>query len=493
MVLTVYNTLKRNKEEFKPLEKGKVGMYACGITAYDSCHLGHARSAVAFDIVHRWLKYRKYEVGYVQNYTDIDDKIINRANKEKCDWKELTETYIAEYEEVMEKLNVLSPTYRPKATEYINEMIDLIKALEENGLAYKTDGGVYFAVRKFKGYGKLSGKSIDDLESGARISVDESKNDPLDFALWKFKKEGEPFWPSPWGDGRPGWHIECSVMSTKYLGQPFDIHGGGRDLIFPHHENELAQAEGARKKEFVKYWLHNGFIDINSEKMSKSLNNFVTLNELLNEVHPEAIRYFLISAHYRSPIDYTDNAIKESESSLLRFYLSAQKIYKFVPSKTLDNVPEGSDKIEKELKGKLLSFKESFENAMDDDFNTAKALGIVFDLVRSLNKFLDKPKCDCGSPFGGWALLKFSNIQSILGETLGVFGTEPEKFLKELGEYKTKSSGVDTKKIEELIQKRADARKNKNFAEADQVRDELDKMGVEIKDAPNGKTEWRIK
>ena len=332
MTLRVYNTLTQKKEAFHALQDKKVKMYVCGITAYDHCHLGHARGAVSFDIVYRFFKVAGFDVTYVRNYTDVDDKIIKRSNEQKISCTELTEKYIAEYQQDMKTLRVLSPTIEPKATEHISEMITMIQSLIQKGLAYEVQGNVYFSVRKFPCYGNLSHKKIDELESGARIEIDETKKDPLDFALWKKAKLGEPNWESPWGTGRPGWHIECSAMSTKYLGETFDIHGGGRDLVFPHHENEIAQASGAHGKEFARYWLHNGFLNIDAEKMSKSLGNFKTIRQVLKEHDWEVVRYFLISSHYRSPLDYTEANLKDAKSALDRFYEMVEKLPKVAPS-----------------------------------------------------------------------------------------------------------------------------------------------------------------
>lgn len=490
MTLSVYNTLAGKKEEFKPLAPPKVGMYCCGITAYDTCHIGHARAAVVFDMIYRYLKHRGFDVTYVRNYTDVDDKIINRANEEGVSCDEISRRYIAEYEEDMGSLGVADPDIKPKATEHINDMIETVKQLIERELAYEVGGNVYFSVRKFKGYGKLSGKNIEDLESGARVDVDESKQDPLDFALWKTSKPGEPTWDSPWGPGRPGWHIECSAMSEKYLGQPFDIHGGGRDLIFPHHENEIAQAEGATGKEFVRYWLHNGFININAEKMSKSLGNIRSIRDVLAQYDSEAVRLFLLSNHYRSPIDFTEKAMSEAGTSLDRFYETAERLHNVHPGKATSDVASTAE--EKELKEGLEKFDERFEAAMDDDFNTAKAIGYVFDVVRLVNKYLDSAGDHC-TPFTGWSLLKFVHVQHVAGDVLGIFDSRPEKYRSRVQAMKGASKGIDPAKVDELIAKRAEARKSKDFKAADAVRDELAGMGVEIKDRPDGTTEWKLK
>jgi cysteinyl-tRNA synthetase len=423
-----------------------------------------------------------FDVTYVRNYTDVDDKIINRANKEGRSCAEISKQYIEEYERDMGDLGVQPPDMTPKATEHIADMIATVEKLIERGIAYVVDGDVYFSVRKFPGYGKLSRKNIEDLESGARVDVDERKRDPLDFALWKAAKPGEPEWDSPWGKGRPGWHIECSAMSSKYLGQPFDIHGGGRDLVFPHHENEIAQAEGACGCQFVRYWLHNGFININAEKMSKSLGNITAIREVLKRHDFEAVRLFLLSNHYRSPIDYTEKAMAEAEAALDRFYDTAERALKGVGE---GSGPKGGG----ELKKALGEFEGRFDAAMDDDFNTAMAVGLVFDVVRLTNKFLDA----AGDAAPAWIAEGFSNVQGVAGEVLGVFGSDPADYRARTHARAQAASGVDTAEVERLIAERADARKSKDFARADAIRDELTKLGVEFKDKPDGTTEWRLR
>ncbi|HPW44986.1 MAG TPA: cysteine--tRNA ligase [bacterium] len=491
MPLFVYNTLTQKKEEFIPINPPKVGMYVCGITAYDSCHLGHARAAVVFDVVYRYLKFLGYDVTFVRNYTDVDDKIINRANFKGVPCQEISEKYIAEYEKDMESLGLKKPDMSPKATEHIGCMIDTIKGLIERGMAYEVDGNVFFSVRNFKGYGKLSKKNIEELESGARVDVDESKRDPLDFALWKKAKPGEPTWPSPWGEGRPGWHIECSAMSAKYLGQPFDIHGGGRDLIFPHHENEIAQAEGATGKHFVKYWLHNGFININAEKMSKSLGNITTISKVLEQYDAEAVKLFLLSNQYRSPIDYTKTAMEEAQSSLDRFYETAARLGAVHPGKTVNEKPDDFDEA-RDFKKALESFESSFREDMNDDFNTARAVALAFDIVRLANRYLDKIDGK-NTPFTGWSVLQFMSIQELLGETLGIFGSSPDEYRRRSITRQSLARGINVTEVKRLIEERREARLSKNFAESDRIRKELSEMGVEIKDLPDGKTDWKIK
>lgn len=486
--MKVYNTLTRKKEEFEPITPGKVRMYVCGITAYDSCHLGHARAAVCFDVITRYIRHKGYNLTYVRNYTDVDDKIINRSNKEGRSCEEIAEYYIKEYQEDMTALGNMSPDIEPKATEHIKEMIATIEKLIENGAAYERNGDVFFSVRKFGDYGKLSGKKIDELEAGARVDIDEKKDDPLDFALWKASKPGEPKWQSPWGEGRPGWHIECSSMSSKYLGQPFDIHGGGRDLVFPHHENEIAQAEGAEKKPFVKYWLHNGFININAEKMSKSLGNFKTIKEILQNHNPEAVRYFIISNHYRSPIDYTEKNIAEATATLDRFYETARRIP--APAKTAKEAGPETD-TEKEIFESINKTAEAVTAFMDDDFNTAGAFGAIFELVRIINRYLDTnlQKND----FYNWVLSKWQTFRLEWGNIFGVFGSDPEKYFEFKKSLSHSAGKIDPNEIERLLQERRDARSSKDFNRADEIRKQLTDMGIILKDRPDGTTEWQVK
>lgn len=494
MALIVYNTLTGKKEEFIPLSPPKVGMYVCGITAYDSCHLGHARAAVVFDVIARYLRRKGFDLTYARNFTDVDDKIIARATKEGLSCTEVSERYIKEYEDDMVALGVAPPDIAPKATEHIGCMIDTVAKLVDRGLAYQTPSGVYFSVRKFLGYGRLSGKKIEELESGARVEVDETKNDPLDFALWKSAKQGEPSWPSPWGEGRPGWHIECSSMSTKYLGQPFDIHGGGRDLIFPHHENEIAQAEGACGTAFVRYWLHNGFININAEKMSKSLGNIAAIREVLKDYDAEAVRLFLLSNHYRSPIDYAKQAMDEATSSLGRFYEAAERLLKFHPCGAVSckAVLASPGDAAREVADELTRFNGRFSAAMDDDFNTARAVGLVFEAVRMVNRYLDALG-DKLTPFAGWVAQNFRDLQHTTGGVLGVFGSEPAEYSRRAEARASAAHGIEPTEIERLIVERQAAREAKDFRRADDIRLELTSKGVEIKDRPDGTTEWKIR
>jgi cysteinyl-tRNA synthetase len=480
MTLKIYNTLTRQKEEFKTLEPGKVKMYVCGVTVYDYCHLGHARCYISFDVIYRHLLARGYDVYYARNFTDIDDKIIKRSNEIDVDYKELTAKFIKAYHEDMKSLGVKDVTKEPKATEHIQEMIELIEGLEKKGLAYKAGDDVYFSVRKFEEYGKLSGKNVDELEAGARIDVFDEKQDPLDFTLWKAAKPDEPKWESPWGEGRPGWHLECSAMSMKYLGETFDIHGGGRDLTFPHHENEIAQSEGCTGKKFAKYWLHNGFVNIDAEKMSKSLHNFRTIRDVLEVYPPEAIRSFVLSAHYRSPLDYTEQNMNNAVASLERFYTAKKRVEEFLKA-SAPNTAESAD-----VASKLSDFVERVNVAMDDDFNTSVAVGHVFDLVRDVNKALDEDSLSQNQ-----AERFLENIQKV-SETLGVFGLPADEFFTQVKERALSDGDVKADEIEKLIAERAQARKDKNFARSDEIRDELAAKGITLKDSPDGKTTWHV-
>ncbi len=491
MSLRIYNTLTGKKEDFVPLREGKVGMYVCGVTVYDYCHVGHARAGVVFDTIYRYLKYRGFDVTYVRNFTDIDDKIINRGKEENIAWSAVAEKYIRAFYEDMGRLNIASPSTDPKATEYIAEMIAMIGSLIDQGKAYALEGDVYYAVKTFKDYGQLSGKKIEDLLSGARVEVDERKRDPLDFALWKSSKPGEPFWESPWGPGRPGWHIECSAMSQKLLGECFDIHGGGKDLVFPHHENEIAQSCGATGKSPVKYWIHNGFVNINKEKMSKSLGNFFTIRDILKKYHPEALRLFLLSSHYRSPIDFSDQHLEEAEKVLTRYY-------DFLADANVLLRADGSDpyvNIEIKLSSELLKFKE----AMDDDFNTAVALAIMNEQLRHLNSLRDEAKIIGMKPIPGVPnrakMVEFSNGVAVLkkmGEVFGVFFEDPEDFKKLQLQKKVETLKLDTKRIDILIAERNAARASKDWGKADLCRKELTDMGVILEDTPEG-TLWKVK
>ncbi len=485
MGLRVYNSLTGRKEDFVPRNGNKVAMYVCGPTVYDLSHIGHARSAVAFDVVYRYLKYREYKVTYTRNYTDIDDKIIKRAAEEGMPPAELAERYVKAFDEDMEALGVLAPDHRPKATETIGKIIEVTQTLIGRGYAYVVDGDVYYSVRKARGYGRLSGKNIDELESGARIEVDERKSDPLDFALWKASKPGEPWWESPWGKGRPGWHIECSAMCMEWLGETIDIHGGGKDLIFPHHENEIAQSESATgKAPYVKYWLHNGFVNIEKEKMSKSLGNIMNIRDALRDHTSEALRLFLLSSHYRSPIDYSEDSLKDAEAALERFYKTLQRIE--------DECHEAMT-VEYCIRCNPDRFTSIIE-AMDDDFNTAQVIGIVFREVNSANRILDENRAQGKAEF-----LDLSFIISLFkeaGSFLGIFNKRPADYFKErekkgLSVIARDETGIK-EEIELLVRQREEARKGKNFRLADEIRAKLLEKGIILEDTAKG-TVWSVK
>lgn len=491
-MIKLYNTLTGKKEEFVPITAGKVNFYACGITAYDYSHLGHARGAVAFDVIRRYFKRRGFQVKYVRNFTDVDDKIIKRAQEEGTTADEIARKYIQAYQEDMKRLGVDRADVEPKATEHIREMVRIIQRLIEKGHAYAVDGDVYFRVASFPDYGKLSKRNLEDMKAGARVEIDERKADPLDFALWKASKPGEPAWDSPWGQGRPGWHIECSAMGFKHLGETFDIHGGGKDLIFPHHENEIAQSEAYSGKKFVNYWIHNGFVNINQEKMSKSLGNFFTIRDILDQFDGEIVRLFLLSTHYRSPIDFSDANLKDARAGLDRFYTMKEGIKNFLAGKTPpsvkpEDVIEASDR---PLYDKIVNFPKAFEEAMDDDFNTAFAIGLIYDLVRDVNKFLaevERKREDAAQVILRGALSAIEDI----GRTLGLFLREPDEWFKE-GRFAEAKVTLPVEKIEEFIHLRNEARARKDWAEADRIRKILDDAGITLFDRPGG-TVWKPK
>ena len=487
MSLTIYNTATRKKEPFHPREERKVGMYVCGVTVYDFSHIGHARAAIVFDVIFRYLQYRGYEVTYVRNYTDVDDKIINKANREGVDAKTIAERYIREYDRDMEALNVQKPSFTPRATEHIEEMVSMIERLVKNGYGYEMEGDVYYEVKKFKPYGKLSGKNIEELESGARVEVDDRKRDPLDFALWKASKPGEPSWDCPWGTGRPGWHIECSVMSQRFLGDTFDIHGGGADLIFPHHENEIAQSEGATGKPFVRYWIHNGFVNINQEKMSKSLGNIFTIREILEHYHPEAVRLFLLSHHYRSPVDFSDQNLTEAQMGLDRFYALLND---FKELKERKAASFSSD--EKKIEDLITSLPDAFRSAMDDDFNTASALGILQRTMRDLNRLLAEIKRDDKKGLPPSLLQRGLTTFTDLGNVLGILTADPAAYFRQKKESGMKDVALSEGEIRNYIEQRKEARAQKDWKRADQLREELLSKGIVLEDTPQG-TIWKVK
>ena len=482
--MRIYNTLAGEKEDFIPLLKDRVNMYVCGVTVYDNCHIGHARSAIVFDVIQRYLRYKGFTVKFVRNFTDIDDKIINRAKKEGIPWDEIAKKYTEEFHSDMDSLGVARADIEPKATEHIKEIIDIVKGLIDKGYAYEKDSSIYFEVNKFHEYGKLSKRDKEDMIAGARVEVDERKKDPMDFALWKASKEGEPFWESPWGKGRPGWHIECTAMSMKHLAESFDIHGGGADLIFPHHENEIAQSEAFTGKPFVKYWVHNGFITIDKEKMSQSLGNFFTIKEVLDRYDPEVVRFFLLSTHYRSPIEFSDEQLKEAEVSIDRYYTTLIRIADF-PGK--GDVKEKTSGIEKTFEGVVNLFKEKFQAAMDDDFNTALALGHIFELTRETNRFLDsKPSGQKPSEL----ISKAKELLSEAGGVLNIFRRTPDEWQSAL--MKSKKIQLTGQDVLNKIQAREVARQKKDWAASDVIRKELDEKGIILEDKKDG-TGWKIK
>jgi len=482
--MKLYNTLSGKKEDFIPVTPGQVQMYVCGITVYDHCHIGHARSAIVFDIMRRYLTYRGYKVTFVKNFTDIDDKIINRAKQEGIAWNEVSEKYIAEYYQDMDHLGVGRADIEPKATEHIQEIIEITKGLVDKGYAYAVDGDVYFQIEKFSDYGKLSKRDLADMIAGSRVDVNERKRNPMDFALWKTSKEGEPSWNSPWGPGRPGWHIECSAMSQKHLGDTFDIHGGGADLTFPHHENEIAQSEAYTGKPFAKYWVHNGFITVDKEKMSKSLGNFFTIKDILSKFDAEAVRFFLLSTHYRSPIEFSDEQLREAEASIDRYYTTSLRIQDFFGQDHSKEKAGADEKAFEELEGKFL---DSVKEAMDDDFNTAMAIGHIFEFLRGLNKYMD------GKPSGARAMALVKKAEELFkeaGSILNIFSRTPDEWNQALMRYKCPD--ITEEFISVKIQERQKAREDKDWAAADAIRKELEEKGVVLEDKKEG-TAWKVK
>ena len=476
-MLKIYNTLARRKQDFVPIEPGRIRMYVCGMTIYDYCHLGHARLMLVFDMVQRWLRASGFEVTYVRNITDVDDKIIRRALENGEPIGELTQRFIDYLDEDAAALGIQKPDREPRATLYIGGMLEMIRVLQQKGLAYQaTSGDVNYSVRKFPGYGKLSGKTLDELRAGERVETDPSKHDPLDFVLWKRAKEGEPSWASPWGAGRPGWHIECSVMSSELLGAHFDIHGGGQDLQFPHHENEIAQSEGAHGNVFVNYWMHNGFVRVDEEKMSKSLGNFFTIREVLKQYDAEVVRFFILRAHYRSPLNYSDQHLDDAKGALTRLYIA------------LNNVPPQATAIDWND-----AYAGRFRAAMDDDFNTPEAMAVLFELAADANRSKSAMT---------------SGVLKALGGILGLLGRNPTEFLqgraasgavrmepmeaKGIGHatVSTPLATVSLDQIEQMIAARSVAKRAKNYAEADRIRKDLLAVGIVLEDTPQGTT-WR--
>ena len=461
--MKILNTLTRRKEEFVPINEGKVGIYVCGPTVYDYIHIGNARPMIVFDTLRRYLEYKGYDVNYVSNFTDVDDKIIKRANEEGVDASVISERYIAEVKKDMAALNVREATTHPKATEEIPDMIEMVKTLIEKGYAYEVNGTVYFRTRKFKDYGKLSKKNIDYLRSGNRdllVSGVDEKEDPLDFVLWKPKKEGEPSWPSPWGDGRPGWHLECSVMSKKYIGDVIDIHAGGEDLVFPHHENEIAQSEAANGTEFARYWMHNGFLKINNEKMSKSLGNFFTVREIAEKYPLQVIRFFMLSAHYRSPLNFSADLVEASKNGLERILTAVDR---------LKSISGTEGEVDKAVADEMDAFVKKYEAAMDDDLNTADAISVIFELVKYANVNVTEESTKATVELVLNTVTKLCDILGIITE---------------------KKKEILDSDIEALIEERQAARKAKNFARADEIRDQLSDMGIILEDTREG-VKWK--
>lgn len=462
--MKLFNSLTRQKEEFKTIEENKVRMYVCGPTVYNFFHIGNARPFMMFDVLRRYLQFKGYEVNYVQNFTDVDDKIINRANEEGIPSLEISEKYIEEYFKDADALGIKRATVHPKVTENIKEIISFIETLIAKEYAYEVDGNVYFDTKAFESYGKLSGQSIEDLNVGARIDINTDKKNPTDFVLWKTYKPGEPYWESPWGNGRPGWHIECSVMSTKYLGETIDIHAGGQDLIFPHHENEIAQTEAYTGKTFANYWVHNGYININNEKMSKSKGNFFTVREILDKYPAEIVRFFMLSAHYRNPVNFSEELVEQAKNGLERIYKAKENIEYLIENATVNNMTDEEKKIFDDME----KYKDNFIKAMDDDLNTADGVSVIFELVRDINI---NSGDNSSAEFLKLELEKLTELTNVLGI------------------LKKEKAKID-EDIENMIAKRQEARANRDFKLADQIRDELKDMGIVLEDTSQG-VKWR--
>ncbi|WP_447978145.1 cysteine--tRNA ligase [Candidatus Nitrospira bockiana] len=485
-VIKIHNTISGRKEIFEPLVPGTVRMYVCGVTVYDYCHLGHARSALVFDIVRRYLEHRGFTVTFVKNFTDIDDKIINRAREQGVPWQSVTARYIEAYHEDMARLGVRAATIEPKATDHIPDIIRLVQSLLDKGVAYRIDGDVYFDVNRFTAYGALSKRKLEELQAGARVEVDERKRHPMDFALWKAAKSGEPAWESPWGPGRPGWHIECSAMSMKHLGETFDIHGGGEDLIFPHHENEIAQSSASTGKPFARYWIHNGFVRVNQEKMSKSLGNFFTIREIFaksrwaESVTAEMLRYFLLSTHYRSPLDFSDLALEEAKRAVDGFYGLFQRLEE--PQGTTGTAPGSVDR-------EIAALRHAFEESMDDDFNTPAALAAFQRLRAETNRLLAQGLSSEGRRVMGDAFRKH-------GAVLGLFQLPVAEwqFNPETHDERKEARGaghLSEAQIEAKLRERQEARRRKDFSTADEIRELLSEHGITIEDRPDGTSRWK--
>jgi cysteinyl-tRNA synthetase len=476
MPIRIYNTLTKSKQPFEPVVPGKVQIYVCGPTVYDSCHVGHARSVIVFDVVVRYLRAMGYQVTYVRNFTDVDDKIIKRAGEVGMAPLQLAEKYIAEFHRDMDALNVMRADHEPRVTDHIKDIIAIVERLMEKNAAYVADGDVFFAVEAFERYGKLSGRKLEDMIAGSRIEINTRKRNPYDFVLWKAAKPGEPSWTSPWGRGRPGWHIECSAMSRRLLGETFDIHGGGKDLIFPHHENEIAQSEAAHAKPFAHYWMHNGFVNINNEKMSKSLNNFLMIKDILRAYHPETVRLFLLTSHYRSPIDFADQHLKETEKAL-------DKIYSVL--KRLDEEAAIGTTIDASIS---TAYWKDFCTAMDDDFNTAKGIGILFNLIKEANRLLDEGTKEQA---GSVTLTDLATDLLRMGNMLGIMQQPWRAFFEQRTKNQLQEVAISRDTIDALVAERMAARKNKDWKRADEIRDQLREAGIVLEDKADG-THWKV-
>ncbi len=486
MTIRIYNTKTGKKEPLQTIKEGIINLYVCGITAYDYCHLGHARSTIVFDMIVKYLRFRGYKVNFVRNFTDIDDKIIIRATEQHTTPDKLSTRFIKAFHEDMASLGNISPDIEPKATEHIDEIITLINQLVANGFAYESAGDVYYRVTRFKNYGQLSGRNIDDMLAGARIAINDQKENPMDFALWKKSKTGEPMWDSPWGSGRPGWHIECSAMAKKYFGDTFDIHGGGKDLIFPHHENEIAQSEGASSKVFVNTWIHHGFVTIKDEKMSKSLGNFLTIREMLESYSPEVLRLFIFSAGYRTPLDFSDQAMKDAETGIDKIYTCLAAIDNLTYNETKQTTV-----ISQKDQHKLEKLENRLQAAMDNDFNSAQALGYVFDTIKTINKIsrLLSPNPNSTDlkilKEIGQTISEFMNI-------LGLMRKDPRKYVQEKQDKLLSALSITPPEIEAFITERNQARSSKQWDKADEIRNRLLQHNIEIKDGGEGTT-WKVK
>ncbi len=483
--LRLYNTAVKKKEEFHPLQDKEVGLYVCGVTVYDVCHIGHARSAIVFDVLVRYLRARGFRVTYVRNFTDVDDKIIKKANETGRSTGDIAEEYIAAFYDDMEKIGVLNADKEPKATEHIDGMIEMVSTLIEKGVAYVAGNDVFFSVEKFAGYGDLSGRKLEDMQAGSRIAVDEKKRHPMDFVLWKEAKPGEPWWPGPWGKGRPGWHLECSVMSNYFLGPTFDIHGGGKDLLFPHHENERAQSISANGGQFARYWVHNGFVTVESEKMSKSLGNFITIRDALAKYHPEVLRLFLLSKHYRSPIDFSGDTVSGLQTGLVRVYRTLKKLEELLGPFEKDDDFRKSQEDFLSAEPREPFFAE-FIGAMDDDLNTAGAVGVLFEKVKNLNKSMEGLEGDLDQTVRA-NLASERNQLCAAGDILGLLRTEPDLFFEQVSDA---AGEIDRNEIQKMVDERSEARVKRDWARADVIRDRLKEQGIVLEDGPQG-TSWR--